>query len=180
VVFLPLVATPLFHIALLRPKIPQNTGNIGRLTLALGGRLHLVGPLGFRTDDRALRRAGLDYWPHLDWRRHADLAELERALGPDAQIFAFTTRAARSYTEASYRPGDCLLFGDEVSGLPQEVVDRAGARAVRIPLRGPQVRSLNLANAAAIAASELVRQLGHPDAVAPRPAAAPEVPCRST
>ena len=159
---------PLLHVALLRPKIPQNTGNIGRLSLAMGARLHLVGQLGFRTDERALRRAGLDYWRHVDWVRHADLDELTRALPDGARVFPFSTRAERLYTEVAYRPGDCLLFGDEVSGLPDEVVAAAGSRAVRIPLRSTQVRSLNLANAAAIAVAEVVRQLGHPDALGPR------------
>lgn len=127
-VFLAIVASPLFHIALLRPKIPQNTGNIGRLTLALGARLHLVGPLGFRTDDRALRRAGLDYWQHLDWRRHDDLDALRAELGGEARLFAFTTRAERAYTDVAYRPGDCLLFGDEVSGLPRTWSTRPAPR----------------------------------------------------
>jgi tRNA (cytidine/uridine-2'-O-)-methyltransferase len=151
---------PLLHLALLRPKIPQNTGNIGRLTLALGGRLHLVGELGFQTDERACRRAGLDYWPHLDWRRHEDLDGLRADLPEGARIFCFSTRASRPYTDPSYRPGDCLLFGDEVSGLPADVLDAAGERAVRIPLvDSPHVRSLNLANAVAIGAAEVVRQL---------------------
>ncbi len=159
---------PLLHIALLRPKIPQNTGNIGRLTLALGGRLHLVGPLGFRTDDRALRRAGLDYWPHLDWRRHDDLAALRAALSEPGRVFGFSSRAERCYTDVAYAPGDCLLFGDEVSGLPGDVLAELGERALRIPLRSERVRSFNLANAAAMAAAELVRQLGHPGALPPR------------
>ncbi len=172
---------PLFHIALLRPKIPQNTGNIGRLTLALGGRLHLVGPLGFRTDERALRRAGLDYWPHLDWRRHDDLEGLQAALPDSARTFALSTRAERAYTDVAYAPGDCFLLGDEEVGLPDEVLEQVGpGRCLRIPLRSPLVRSLNLANAAAIAASELVRQLGHPDAVPPRRPPPVGAPCKQS
>lgn len=159
---------PLVHVALLRPKIPQNTGNIGRLVCAMGGRLHLIGPLGFRTDERACRRAGLDYWQHLDWVEHPDLEAMSGALPPGARTWAFTTRAERSYTEVEYRAGDCLLFGDEVSGLPDAVVEAAGERAVRIPLRAAAVRSLNLANATAIAVAEVSRQLGHPGAVGPR------------
>ncbi|RMG14261.1 MAG: tRNA (cytidine(34)-2'-O)-methyltransferase [Planctomycetota bacterium] len=151
---------PLLHIALLQPKIPQNTGNIGRLTLAFGGRLHLVGELGFRTDERACRRAGLDYWPHLDWRRQPDLEALCADLPADSRVFCFSAHAARPYTEARFRRGDCLLFGDEVSGLPRELVAAARERALRIPLRdSPHVRSLNLANAVAIATAELARQL---------------------
>ena len=161
--------TPLFHVALLEPKIPPNTGNIGRLVCAFGGRLHLVGPLGFSTDERACRRAGLDYWPHLDWRSHEDLAALERDLPEGTRVFAFSTRAERVYSEPSYREGDCFLFGDELKGLPAEVLARY--EGLRIPLRSSEVRSLNLANATAIATSELVRQLGHPGALGPKPPA---------
>lgn len=169
---------PLFHVALLEPKIPPNTGNIGRLTCAFGGRLHLIGELGFSTEERACRRAGLDYWEHLDWRRHADLAAFEADLvangGRTERVFAFSTRAAEVYSDARFEEGDCLLFGDEVKGLPEAVLARY--RGLRIPLRAPQVRSLNLANAAAIACSELVRQLGHPGSLA---AKSVEVSCKS-
>lgn len=169
---------PLFHVALLEPKIPPNTGNIGRLTCALGGRLHLIGELGFSTEERACRRAGLDYWEHLDWRRHEDLAAFEADVlsngGDLKRVFAFSTRAEEIYSDARFLAGDCLLFGDEVKGLPPEVLARY--RGLRIPLRSPLVRSLNLANASAIAASELVRQLGHPGALAAKPG---EVSCRS-
>lgn len=159
---------PLVHVALLRPKIPQNTGNIGRLVCAMGARLHLIGPLGFQTDERACRRAGLDYWQHLDWVEHTALEALSGALPAGARTFVFSTRATRYYTDVDYRAGDCLLFGDEVSGLPSEVVEAAGERAVRIPLRCGAVRSLNLANATAIAVAEVARQLGHPQATGPR------------
>lgn len=161
------VMAPILHVALLEPKIPPNTGTIGRLTLALGARLHLVGPLGFSTDEKACRRAGLDYWQHVDWVHHPDLAALEAALPEGARVFAFSARARREYTEAEFRPGDCLLFGDEVLGLPAELVAAAGERALRIPLRDPRVRSLNLACAVAMAMGEALRQLS-----------AGEVPCR--
>ncbi|MBL4845748.1 MAG: tRNA (cytidine(34)-2'-O)-methyltransferase [Planctomycetes bacterium] len=157
----------MFHVALLEPKIPPNTGNIGRLVCALGGRLHLVGPLGFSTDERACRRAGLDYWAHLDWRQHEDLAAFEADLPQPTRIFAFSTRAEQSYTQPTYQAGDCFLFGDELHGLPPQVLLRY--EGLRIPLRSPHVRSLNLANATAIATSELVRQLGHPGALGPKP-----------
>lgn len=161
--------TPLLHIALFRPLIPQNTGTIGRLTLALGMRLHLVHPLGFRTDEKACRRAGLDYWREVDCVEHADLDALEAAVPDPCRVFAFSARAERLYTEVEYRAGDCLLFGNEVDGLPQHVLDRAPERAVRIPQRDTRVRSLNLANAASIAAYEAFRQLGFPDTSPPRP-----------
>jgi tRNA (cytidine/uridine-2'-O-)-methyltransferase len=163
------MSEPLLHVALHRPQIPQNTGNIGRLTLAMGARLHLVGPLGFRTDERACRRAGLDYWKHVDRVEHRDLAGLRQALPSGARIFCFSTRAERFHTEVTYRAGDCLLFGGEVEGLPQDLLERQDVEAVRIPLRCSQVRSLNLSNAVAIAVAEALRQLGHPDPIAPRP-----------
>ncbi|MCO5164919.1 MAG: tRNA (cytidine(34)-2'-O)-methyltransferase [Planctomycetes bacterium] len=160
---------PLLHIALFRPLIPQNTGTIGRLALALGVRLHLVHPLGFRTDEKACRRAGLDYWREVDCLEHADHAALLAALPDPERVFMFSARAERLYTEVDYRPGDCLLFGDEERGLPQDLLDAAPARAVRIPVRDPRVRSLNLANAASIAVYEALRQLGFPDVAPPRP-----------
>lgn len=163
--------SPLFHVALLEPKIPPNTGNIGRLVCGFGGRLHLVGPLGFSTDDHACRRAGLDYWTHLDWRRHPDLAALEADLPPETRIFAFSMRGEQAYSEVAFQAGDCLLFGDELKGLPDSVLERY--RGLRIPLRSPKVRSLNLANATAIASSELVRQLGHPGDLGPKSSTQP-------
>lgn len=160
---------PILHIALHRPLIPQNTGTIGRLALALGARLHLVHPLGFRTDEKACRRAGLDYWREVDCLEHADLAALLAAVPDERRVFAFSARAERLYTEVEYRPGDCLLFGDEEDGLPQEVLDAAPERALRIPHRSTRVRSLNLANAASIVVYEALRQLGFPDVAPPRP-----------
>lgn len=165
---------PLLHLALHTPLIPQNTGTIGRLALALDCRLHLVGRLGFDTDEKACRRAGLDYWRDVDWVHHPDLAALAAALPGGARTWAFSTRAERLYTEADYRPGDCLLFGDETGGLPEAVLAAAGDRAVRIPQRSLRVRSLNLANAASIAVYEALRQLGFPGVVGPR---RPEAAC---
>lgn len=160
---------PLLHIGLLEPKIPPNTGNIGRLCCAMGARLHLVGPLGFSTDEKACRRAGLDYWDHLDWLRHEDLEAWHRALPNPRRVFALSTRAERLYTEVAYQAGDAFLFGDEPTGLPADVL--ASYEGLRIPLRSAKVRSLNLANAVAIVVSEAVRQLGFPDALGPKGAA---------
>jgi tRNA (cytidine/uridine-2'-O-)-methyltransferase len=162
------VPSPLLHVALLTPLIPQNTGTIGRLTLALGCRLHLVGRLGFDTDEKACRRAGLDYWRDVDWTHHADLEALAAALPAGSRTWAFSTRAERLHTEADFREGDCLLFGDEVNGLPEAVLASVGPRALRIPQRDPRVRSLNLANAASIGVYEAFRQLGFPGCTAPR------------
>jgi tRNA (cytidine/uridine-2'-O-)-methyltransferase len=162
------VVSPLLHIALYRPLIPQNTGTIGRLALGIGARLHLVHPLGFQTDEKACRRAGLDYWRDVDCLEHPDLEALLAAVPDRARVFALSARATRLYTDVEYRPGDTLLFGDEERGLPQAIVDEAGDRALRIPLRSPRVRSLNLANAASIVAYEALRQLGFPDPAPPR------------
>jgi tRNA (cytidine/uridine-2'-O-)-methyltransferase len=150
---------PLLHVALLEPLIPQNTGNIGRLTLGLGARLHLVGRLGFDTDERSCRRAGLDYWKHVDYLKWPDLDALYQSLPETSRVFGFSTRGERTYSEARFQEGDCLLFGNEDSGLPQPVVDELGPRALRVPLRSPFVRSLNLANCVAIGLSEAMRQL---------------------
>jgi tRNA (cytidine/uridine-2'-O-)-methyltransferase len=147
------------HVALLKPEIHPNTGNIARLCAANGIPLHLVGHLGFRIDDRSVRRAGLDYWPHVDMRREKDLAELEASL-PGSRLLYFSAHAERRYTDVCYRDGDCLVFGRESTGLPEEVLRANRGNSVKIPMLGPHVRSLNLATAAAIAVYEALRQLG--------------------
>ena len=164
----PAPAVPL-HVALLKPEIHPNTGNIARLCAANGIPLHLIGHLemplragghlGFRIDDRSVRRAGLDYWPHVDLRREKDIAELEASL-PGSRLFYFSARAERLYTDVGYRDGDCLVFGRESTGLPEELLRANRENAVKIPMLRPYVRSLNLATAAAIAVYEALRQLG--------------------
>jgi tRNA (cytidine/uridine-2'-O-)-methyltransferase len=144
-----------FRIAFHAPEIPPNTGNAIRLAANTGAELHLVEPLGFALDERIVRRAGLDYHELADLRVHATFAELEDATAP-ARILAFTTTATRGHTEIAYEPGDVLLFGSESSGLPPEIEARASDR-VRIPMV-PGSRSLNLANAAAVAVYEAWRQ----------------------
>src|SRR5436309_11789442 len=123
----------MLHVALWEPEIPPNTGNVARLCAATGATLHLVGRIGFRLDDRSLRRAGLDYWHELGVQRHASLAEFEAALG-DARVFCFSARATRPYTAEAYRAGDCLLFGGESAGLPASVLERHAERALCIPM----------------------------------------------
>ncbi len=147
-----------FHVVLLEPEIAANAGAIGRTCVAVGAALWLVRPLGFHLDDRMVRRAGLDYWDHLDLRVVDTLDEVVAALGPD-RLWWFSTRAARVYTVAEYRPGDALVFGPESRGLPWRRIEAAGPRALRIPMR-PEARSLNLANAAAVGLYEAVRQAG--------------------
>jgi tRNA (cytidine/uridine-2'-O-)-methyltransferase len=145
-------------VALWEPEIPPNTGNVARLCAAGGAVLHLIGRLGFRLDDRSLRRAGLDYWPHVAVRRHLTLAAFEAALG-GGRLFCLSARAARPYTQADYRDGDGLLFGGETHGLPPEVLRRHAERALTIPMPGGKVRSLNLATAVGIVLYEALRQL---------------------
>jgi tRNA (cytidine/uridine-2'-O-)-methyltransferase len=151
------------HIALLEPEIPPNTGNIARLCAATGSALHLIGRLGFRLDNRALRRAGLDYWHAVDMRRHDSYDAFEStwadAGGAPLRVFAFSARAKSIYTRVSYQDSDCLLFGGETHGLPAEMIARFGRRALTIPMPAGAVRSLNLASAAGIVLYEALRQL---------------------
>jgi tRNA (cytidine/uridine-2'-O-)-methyltransferase len=147
----------MFHIALWEPEIPPNTGNIARLCAATGATLHLIGRLGFRLNDRALRRAGLDYWDEVEVRRHTDLADFEAALA-GSRIFCFSAHAVVPYTAVAYAAGDALLFGGESHGLPPAVIERFGARALQIPMPAGKVRSLNLATAVGIVLYEALRQ----------------------
>jgi tRNA (cytidine/uridine-2'-O-)-methyltransferase len=148
----------MLHVALWEPEIPPNTGNIARLCAATGSALHLVGRLGFQIDDRTLRRAGLDYWPHVDLRRHATLPDFEASLA-ESRLLCFSTRGKHIYTRAEYRDGDCLLFGAETHGLPPEVLERHAESTFVIPMPGNHVRSLNLATAVGIVLYEALRQI---------------------
>jgi len=148
----------LLHVVLVKPEIHPNTGNIARLCAANALPLHLVGALGFRIDDRAVRRAGLDYWPFVDLRRSDTMEELQAAL-PGARFFYFSARADRLYTDVRYRPGDCLVFGPESAGLPKDLLSTHRDCALRIPMRTENVRSLNLSTAVGISVYEALRQL---------------------
>ena len=149
----------MFHVALVEPEIPPNTGNVARLCAATRTPLHVVGATGFRLDDRAVRRAGLDYWPEVDLRRHRDLDALYASL-PDARFLYLTTKAERSYADWVYREGDCLVFGRETRGLPEEVLRANPDRCLTIPMPNARVRSLNLATSVAIVLYEALRQAG--------------------
>jgi tRNA (cytidine/uridine-2'-O-)-methyltransferase len=147
---------PVLHIVLHQPEIPYNTGSVGRTCVAVGAKLWLVRPLGFRVDDYYLRRAGLDYWEHLEWQVVDNWQELTTAL-PDYRFWLFTKKAARSYIDVAYVKGDVLVFGSESVGLPEALLaDHADAQ-LRIPIRSA-VRSLNLSNAVAVASYEALRQ----------------------
>ncbi len=149
---------PPLNIVLVEPEIPPNTGAIARLCAATGSHLHLVEPLGFRLTDQKMKRAGLDYWSAVEVRRHSSLAAFLQSSSQRSRFF-FSTRAAKSYTQAEYNPGDFLVFGSETRGLPQELVDAEFDRTYGIPMRNEHVRSLNLANSAAIVLYEALRQL---------------------
>ena len=151
-----------FQIVLVEPEIPPNTGNIARLCAATRAHLHLVEPLGFRIDEHAVRRAGLDYWPLVNVRTHPNYAAARQALQaqtPTGRHYLFTGKAARSYLDVAFQPGDALVFGKESRGLPDELLALYPDELVGIPTLGP-VRSLNLANAVAIALYEALRQVG--------------------
>lgn len=152
----------MFHVVLVEPEIPPNTGNVIRLAANTGCTLHLVEPLGFSMDDRLLQRAGLDYHEYADVRRHASWQALVDALRPDAQrCFAFTSHGSRPIADVAFRPGDVLVFGGETRGLPPALRETfAPAQRVRLPMR-PGQRSLNLSNAVAVAVFEAWRHCGY-------------------
>lgn len=147
---------PALHIVLYHPEIPHNTGSVGRTCVAAGAKLWLVRPLGFRLDDYYLRRAGLDYWQHLDWEAVDDWEALCQRL-PKREPWLLSKTAERSYLDASFAHGDVLVFGSESQGLPPTLMEEHRKRLLRIPIR-PQARSLNLSNAVGIVAFEALRQ----------------------
>jgi tRNA (cytidine/uridine-2'-O-)-methyltransferase len=150
--------TPLLHVVLHEPEIPPNTGNIARTCVAVAAKLWLVEPVAFRLDDASLKRAGVDYWPELEWELVAGWPRLLERLG-ERPMWFFSARASRPYTEAVYARGDAVVFGSESRGLPPEFHRQYAERMLTIPSR-PQVRSLNLSNAAAVVCYEAVRQFG--------------------
>ncbi|WP_137894613.1 tRNA (uridine(34)/cytosine(34)/5-carboxymethylaminomethyluridine(34)-2'-O)-methyltransferase TrmL [Ramlibacter sp. 2FC] len=151
----------MFHIVLVEPEIPPNTGNVIRLAANTGCTLHLVEPLGFSMDDKHMRRAGLDYHEYAELRRHADWPAFLAAERPDAaRMFALTTRGTRGVHEVAFEPGDWLVFGAETRGLPAELLEAfAPAQRLKLPMR-PGQRSLNLSNAVAVTVFEAWRQNG--------------------
>jgi tRNA (cytidine/uridine-2'-O-)-methyltransferase len=147
----------MIHLVLVEPEIPPNTGNIARLSLAIGARLHLVGPLGFSLDEKALRRAGMDYWEDCDVRRWESLENLKSAAGNAVRFFYFTTKASKIYWDESFRDGDYLVFGRESRGLPESLLKANADYCLKIPMSS-NARSLNLATAVGIVAYEAMRQ----------------------
>lgn len=158
----------MLHVALYEPEIPPNTGNIARLCAATGSRLHLIGRLGFRLDDRTLLRAGLDYWPAVDWVRHTNFDDFEKhwratsTLSPHPRpprLWLVETPAEQPYTRADIADGDCILFGSESHGLPLSLRQRYADSLIGIPMPTGKVRSLNLAAAVAIVLYDALRRI---------------------
>ena len=146
------------NIVLHQPEIPGNTGNIGRTCVATGTSLHLIEPLGFRLDEKSLKRAGMDYWPMLDVHRYMNFQEfLDR--NPGAKIWMATTKARQIYTEVTYGPDDYIMFGKESAGIPEEILVEHEETCIRIPMLSA-IRSLNLSNSVAIVLYEALRQSG--------------------
>lgn len=149
-----------FHIVLLEPEIPPNTGNIARLCAATRSTLHLVGPLGFKLDDRQLKRAGMDYWQQVDWKHWPNWAVFQAELHADARLWFIESGGPRHYAEVSYRGGDYLVFGRETLGLPRTLVEAHREQWLRLPMFHPESRSLNLSNCVAVVLYEALRQTG--------------------
>jgi len=147
----------MFIISLIEPEIPPNTGNISRLAAATGSRLELVGKLGFDISDKAVRRAGLDYWKHVDLQRHLDVEEFMDTVD-GSKVHLFTTKADKSYIDADFKDGDRLVFGPETRGLDPWILEKFSGRCVTLPMFNPEVRSLNLSNTVAIGLYEALRQ----------------------
>lgn len=148
----------MFHIALIEPEIPPNTGNIARLCAATNTNLHIVGATGFRLDEKAVRRAGLDYWDEVNITRHIEIEDLYEAL-PNSRFIYLTTKIERSYTDWNFKPEDCLVFGRETRGLPEELLKANRENCVTIPMFNKNVRSLNLATSVGIVLYEAIRQV---------------------
>jgi tRNA (cytidine/uridine-2'-O-)-methyltransferase len=152
---------PPLRIVLVEPDIPPNTGNIARLCAAASTPLHLVEPLGFRLTDKAMKRAGLDYWEHVELQRHRNFQAFERDIHPP-RTFLFSTKGTTPYWDITYAPGDALVFGSETRGLSEDLLASRPANVLTIPMSRRHVRSLNLANSVSIVLYEALRQLRNP------------------
>jgi tRNA (cytidine/uridine-2'-O-)-methyltransferase len=150
------------HVVLLEPEIPPNTGNVARLCAATHTMLHLVEPLGFKLDDQQLRRAGMDYWEQVDWKRWSSWHTFKAHLSPDARLWFIEQGGSRPYDAVAFRPEDYLVFGRETAGLPSALLEEHPACWLRIPMFNAAARSLNLANCVALVLYEGLRQQGFP------------------
>lgn len=148
------------NVVLLEPEIPPNTGNVARLCAATGTVLHLVEPFGFKLDNAQLKRAGMDYWRHVEWRRWTSWTAFREAVPAGARLWFIESGGPRRYTEAGFEREDYLVFGRETAGLPRKLLEENSQRWLRIPMFNPQARSLNLSNCVALVLFEALRQQG--------------------
>jgi tRNA (cytidine/uridine-2'-O-)-methyltransferase len=151
------------HIVLVEPEIPPNTGNVARLCAATRTRLHLIEPLGFRLDDPQLKRAGMDYWRHVQWQRWPNWTAFAGQVAADARLWFVESGASRIYTQAQFTSGDYIVFGRETAGLPKQLLEENREQWLRIPMLNPESRSLNLSNCVALVLFEALRQQGFPE-----------------
>jgi len=147
-------------IVLVEPEIPPNTGNVARLCAATKTRLHLIEPLGFKLDDTQLKRAGMDYWQHVEWKRWPDWTSFQESLRASARLWLIESKGPRLYTEARFAAEDYLVFGRETAGLPKKLLNEYRESWLRIPMFNPKARSLNLSNCVALVLFEALRQQG--------------------
>ncbi len=148
------------HIVLVEPEIPPNTGNVARLCAATKTTLHLIEPFGFELGDKQLKRAGMDYWQHVEWHRWANWAAFQQSLPASAMLWFIESGGPKLYTEARFAPDDCLVFGRETAGLPKKLLEENRDRWLRIPMFNYKSRSLNLSNCATLVLFEALRQQG--------------------
>jgi len=146
------------HVVLLEPEIPPNTGNVARLCAATKSTLHLIEPFGFQLDDRQLKRAGMDYWQHVQWHRWKNWAEFSASVPPEARLWFIESNGPKRYTDAPFQPNDYLVFGRETAGLPRALLEINREQWLRIPMFNPAARSLNLSNCVALILFEALRQ----------------------
>ena len=153
------------HIVLVEPEIPPNTGNVARLCAATSSTLHLIEPFGFKLDDTQLKRAGMDYWQHVQWHRWPDWAAFQKQVPASTRLWLVESKGPRLYTEASFAPDDYLVFGRETAGLPKKLLRENPGHWLRIPMFNAKARSLNLSNCVALVLFEALRQQGFRDEV---------------
>jgi tRNA (cytidine/uridine-2'-O-)-methyltransferase len=148
------------NVVLVEPEIPPNTGNVARLCAATRTTLHLIEPFGFKLDDSQLKRAGMDYWRHVEWRRWANWTAFTKKIPADARLWFIESDGAKNYCEAKFKPDDYLVFGRETAGLPKQLLEQHRERWLRIPMFNTESRSLNLSNCVALVLFEALRQQG--------------------
>ena len=153
------------HVVLVEPEIAPNTGNVARLCAATGTELHLIEPFGFKLDDTQLKRAGMDYWKHVVWRRWRNWETFQKSLPGGAKMWFVESDGPRVYTQASFAPDDYLIFGRETAGLPRALLAKYAEHWLRIPMFNTEARSLNLSNCVALVLFEALRQQGFPGEV---------------